>query len=169
LESSDRQYLWDQFCLDQGAVDRVLVAAQGVFGFLVGVGLIYAVVGYLHRRKNNAFIDNLRRHWWLVSSFFSLVGMWSCLAYFIHFRSAVSKTSGDTNKDSVWTFGQVLALCTWAPVPIELVYIFIQGPKDALTGQIMEPFSVIQSDKEAAHVEIIETELSSGVYQKMSV
>jgi len=46
--------------------------------------------------------------------------MWTTLAYFHVYRNVVSGVAGDSDKDGEWTFGQVLALATWAPVLVDL-------------------------------------------------
>jgi hypothetical protein len=55
----------------------------------------------------------------------------------------IGNRGGTTDKDREFSFGQVLALSTWVPVIIEFAYIYLEGPKKALTGKIMEPLLVV--------------------------
>ncbi|KAF2877536.1 hypothetical protein BDV95DRAFT_470866, partial [Massariosphaeria phaeospora] len=84
-----------------------------------------------------------RAQWWLFAASVCLIGMWVSLAAFVYFREKLNERSGSANKDHEWTFGQLLALVTWVPVFVELVVIWKQGPKTALTGQLMEPYRVV--------------------------
>lgn len=73
--------------------------------------------------------------------------MWASLCIFIYFRKESNRKSGVTNQEHIWSFGQVLGLVTWVPVLVEFVYIWKNGPKEALTGQLMAPYQVV-SDNE---------------------
>jgi hypothetical protein len=55
-----------------------------------------------------------------------LVLMWVLLVMFYQYRSRVQTIAGRSNEDFKWTFGQMLALCAFAPVLVELVSIMIR-------------------------------------------
>jgi hypothetical protein len=70
-----------------------------------------------------------------------LAGMWVTLTYTIFlWRNRVGWDRGAENKEKDWSFGQILVLSTWIPVIIELVFIWKQGPKEALTGLMMKQY-----------------------------
>lgn len=51
--------------------------------------------------------------------------MWALLILFERYRNSIQNAKGGSDTDSEWTFGQVLALATWAPVFVDLVGILI--------------------------------------------
>lgn len=52
--------------------------------------------------------------------------MWVLLIMFYRYRSRVQTIAGHSNEDYKWTFGQMLALCAFAPVLVELFSIMIR-------------------------------------------
>ena len=78
--------------------------------------------------------------------------MWMCQIRFTVFREALKDRVGATNKDSQWSFGQILCLASWVPVLVEVIYIYREGPEAALTGQLMVPYEV----KERSDVGMVE-------------
>ncbi|KAF2681215.1 hypothetical protein K458DRAFT_273430, partial [Lentithecium fluviatile CBS 122367] len=73
--------------------------------------------------------------------------MWAFLLYLIVMRKKINKGTGRTNQDHEWTFGQVLALATWAPVLIEFTFICLRGRKAALNGLISNQFVVTDAHR----------------------
>lgn len=62
--------------------------------------------------------------------------MWTLLGLFETYRSSIQGSTGQSGSDNQWTFGQVLALATWAPVFVDLVGILIcQYPRIAPSRQ----------------------------------
>lgn len=53
--------------------------------------------------------------------------------------------AGDANKDSEWSFGQILGLASWLPVLVDFAYIWWEGHKEALTGQMMSGFEAVST------------------------
>lgn len=51
--------------------------------------------------------------------------MWALLGLFTRYRSSLRSVMGSSNKDSEWSFGQVLALTTWVPVAVDLTTIYL--------------------------------------------
>ncbi|KAH9888715.1 hypothetical protein F4778DRAFT_785914 [Xylariomycetidae sp. FL2044] len=58
--------------------------------------------------------------------------MWATLVLFVQYRESVHQKAPTTDKDSEWSFGQVLALATWVPVIVEWVAIMFYGPVHVL-------------------------------------
>lgn len=57
----------------------------------------------------------------LSTGYFVLVGLVS-LALFLNLQRRVSKGGGGVTEESQWSFGQILALTTWAPAIIQIFY-----------------------------------------------
>jgi hypothetical protein len=68
--------------------------------------------------------------------------MWGFLMFFTVFRGQMNSRAGASNKDSEWSFGQILGLACWVPVIVELGYILREGPEKALSGLLVEPYEV---------------------------
>ena len=82
------------------------------------------------------WIRRLRASWRLTVAWINLVLMWGVLAYFTYLRHGIITLAGGLDNEDKWTFGQILALATWAPVVFDWFYILIceltyQAPSDA--------------------------------------
>lgn len=96
---------------------------------------------------------------------FSLLLMWILLGLMATWRWDVSDVAlGYNNKDGEWTFGQVLAVATWAPTVRELINVlfckcrphcvlreistdlsaWIAGPKHGMNGRMSEKYHVVE-------------------------
>ena len=51
--------------------------------------------------------------------------MWALLGLFSAYRFDIHRKMGSSDEDSQWSFGQVLALATWAPVAVELIDTYL--------------------------------------------
>jgi len=113
---------------------RVLVVAAVV--------LLLNVVRWLYMFTASLVPTRLRQRaranggvfgWWqrwrypakLVDGSICLVLMWVLLVEFHIYRDQVSNIAGNSDEDGAWTFGQVLALGTWAPVLIDLFSVYM--------------------------------------------
>jgi hypothetical protein len=133
---------WIQSCVDFETIDdqdtsyTVAVAFLSVNGFWWLCNMVYLF--NTHGRGFPAPVRATARRllaWrprrWAVylrvlNGLFACGLMWAMLGIFLQFRSDVGKTAGGSDKDSEWSFGQVLALATWASVILDFVR-FIKG------------------------------------------
>jgi hypothetical protein len=156
---SERQIVWDALCMPQGALGSV---KWTLYTFIAGVyllGIVYytlshqCVARYLRNYMRILSKDNTgaRRHRTLraVLATLSVSLMWWCLARFVLFRRAFKKRAGISNKDYEWSYGQILSLASWVPVLVELAYLWWEGARAGLTGQLMEPYEVKEMGVEA--------------------
>jgi hypothetical protein len=70
--------------------------------------------------------------------------MWTSIGIFIQMQRELARTFGEDNKDTEWSFGQVLALATWTPVVVEFTYIWWERPVEALNGRLVAPYEVVE-------------------------
>ncbi|PVI00837.1 hypothetical protein DM02DRAFT_562463, partial [Periconia macrospinosa] len=78
----------------------------------------------------------------MVSATVTTVIMWASIALVYILRRMVNADTGETNQDKKWTFGQVLATATWAPVMMEVFIIWRDGPEKALSGLMSDRYEV---------------------------
>ena len=71
--------------------------------------------------------------------------MWVSLGIFLWFRYELNQFTGNHNKDKQWTFGQVLAVATWAPVLMEFYVLWRDGAEKGLTGLLSDRFVVVDT------------------------
>jgi hypothetical protein len=64
----------------------------------------------------------------IINGIACLVFMWLLLAKFAEYRNTVTHLAAGADQDSVWTFGQVLALATWAPTVVDFVSVYFCKP-----------------------------------------
>lgn len=149
-DDGDHQVQWEMICLHKKIVDRGNIAITigiGILGLIVALYMFFICNLFripFFNSERNRILNKLRDSWWLVSATLAFVAMWVCLGLFLGARKSLNKYTGSTNKDREWTFGQVLALATWAPVLIELVYIWVQGAEKGLTGIMTDRYLVFE-------------------------
>ncbi|KAL6150255.1 hypothetical protein ACJBU6_10562 [Exserohilum turcicum] len=80
--------------------------------------------------------------------------MWGFLGWLLNLAIKIQSRAGDNNKDSEWTFGQVLSLATWVPFVVEFAYIWWEDPLQALHGRLMAPYEVVVSSREQSLLEM---------------
>ncbi|ROV87340.1 hypothetical protein VMCG_10696 [Cytospora schulzeri] len=90
------------------------------------------------------WVSRWRAKWRLVVAWVNVLFMWGLLAYFTVLRHRINVTAGHLDSEDQWTFGQILALATWAPVVFEFAYIFIWGIKEGLERNLPSGFIVKQ-------------------------
>lgn len=71
------------------------------------------------------------------------IATWSCLGWLISVQCHLQKNAGTTDQDTVWSFGEVLALATWAPFLFEFSYIWAEDPEVAMSGRLLAPYTVV--------------------------
>ena len=60
----------------------------------------------------------------VVNGLACLAFMWLLLAKFVEYRETVTQLAAGADQDSTWTFGQVLALATWAPTAVDFLSVY---------------------------------------------
>jgi len=145
----DHQLKWESFCVTKLGADR----ANWAFTIILGIVFVIAVFTLVF--LGNAFripflrgercspLRKVRQYKWVISAFLALQAMWVCLGIFFWFRYELNKYTGDLNKDQEWTFGQVLAVATWAPVLMEVYVLWRDGAEKGLTGLLSDRFVVV--------------------------
>ena len=94
--------------------------------------------GRQHSRASTRIIDGT---WFMYTvACLSILGSWGPLLLFTYVVYQFNTASGPSPDQNEWTFGQVLALATWVPVLVDFAYVYIEGPQEAYTGQMAEPF-----------------------------
>lgn len=149
-DDDDNQIKWEALCLDISLVWRGYWTIVAIAGFLV-VSAVLSLTFItnifrirLLRSERSPFLKKMRQHWWMISAVITLLIMWISIALFYVLRSQFNEKTGSTNQDKKWTFGQVLAVGTWAPVLMELLLIFRVGPEKALSGLMSDRFEVYE-------------------------
>jgi hypothetical protein len=136
-----KQVNWETFCLGRGNVYNFFWFSLGLAGLLI-LGIVCFVIGsFSASLQRQSAASWSRRVWWitLVTAF---IAMWLCLGWFVLLQMQRNDMAGKDNKDTKWSFGQILAVATWVPVIIEFVYIWWETPVKALSGQLMDPYEV---------------------------
>ena len=157
VKDSESQNMWEFDCVDEDVVDAFLGCIFLVLGTLALFAAFYAVIiknlfrTPLLRSKGRPRLSRFRRNWWWVSGFLAFLAMWLCLAMFLYFRKAFNKRAGSLNKDHEWGFGQIMALATWVPVLIQLIFIGKEGAVSALTGELSGRYQVVPAPEDHRH------------------
>jgi hypothetical protein len=155
IQNIDSQYKFDWYCVSGEYIRRLLFATLGQVILVLNLGLSAICTTAWKSSAQRWLPLNLQRIclarggyiWRRLTIASCIVAMWAFPAfYLVNQQTLIGKRGGTTNKDSDFSFGQALALSTWAPVLIELGYIYWEGPKKALTGKIMAPFYVASSE-----------------------
>jgi hypothetical protein len=150
-ETSDaeNQNLWEYNCVDRSVLQGFVLAIIIALFCMVVMTVFYLVIlknilriSFL-KSKGRPKLKRFRKNWWWVSGLLAFGGMWVTLAMFVYFRTAFNRRAGTTNKDAEWSFGQILALSTWVPVVVELLFIGRKGAVAALTGQLSDKYQVV--------------------------
>ncbi|KAI2631852.1 hypothetical protein GGR54DRAFT_627459 [Hypoxylon sp. NC1633] len=77
----------------------------------------------------------------------SFMLMWTMLGLFYIYRMRVNDAAGDTNQNTSWTFGQVMAMATWIPVLLEYLSIIKYGPEKGLSRRLSRRFVIVAAKK----------------------
>jgi hypothetical protein len=139
FEDPDLQLPWDAWCSNGAAITRFWKWTMALFGFALLTTTIYPILLFATRRwMSQARKENYR----ITIVIACLAAMWSFLIKFMLFRNDINKDGRSSNKDTQWSFGQILALASWIPVIVEIGYIWWEGPEQALSGHLVEPYEV---------------------------
>ncbi|EON96330.1 hypothetical protein UCRPA7_8153 [Phaeoacremonium minimum UCRPA7] len=99
-----------------------------------------------HRVAEKPWVRRWRACWRLTVAWINLILMWGVLAYFTHLRHGIIKLAGGLDNEDKWTFGQILALATWAPVVADWFYILIFGLQEGLTDRLPQDYQAIHKN-----------------------
>jgi hypothetical protein len=150
---------WEESCLDQSYLKRVLEFSQ-VFAILLvldtGGFLVGSYIKILQHWPSASWIVRLTVPVWWIAVVTAFLAMWVCLGWFIHFQNKRNSMAGEENKDTEWSFGQILAVGTWVPVVVEFAYIWWEKPLEALNGRLMDPYEVKEISVEAGSLKMIQ-------------
>ncbi|KLU85464.1 hypothetical protein, variant [Magnaporthiopsis poae ATCC 64411] len=155
-----RGFYWWNNCHDIRFYDNILrkTADAGAIIIFINAGwYLYALlyqIPFFEKRFDRIgrwrFFQRLKpykSHFRLLNAFVCGVFIWLFLGIFHIYREDVLRRAGETNKDAVWTFGQVMALATWLPVVFDLVHLLIRGPERALGAKVSTRYKVIPYDR----------------------
>ncbi|CAN9429209.1 unnamed protein product [Alternaria alternata] len=103
-----------------------MLATYIIQAILITVYLCAILMVNLYQQPNQSWI---MIRWAVIGA--GLCMMWYLIGWFVKLTLDIRSRAGDNNGDNKWTFGQVLALSTWAPFLIEFGYNIWEGPKKA--------------------------------------
>ena len=112
---------------------------------LLVIGLTVFVVGSLLsvlRHRQSVFVRLPSWTSWIIL-FVSFFAMLFFNIWLVYLTIRIRSRAGAHNKDSEWTFGQILALATWVPFLAEFAYTWLEEPEDALNGRLPAPYEVV--------------------------
>ncbi|KAH8895426.1 hypothetical protein GQ53DRAFT_820258 [Thozetella sp. PMI_491] len=154
-ESTPTRPVWLQMCDDQTLrhhLKQTIITGHVFLGIYALWGLYY-VLGSLapEKWKPKIGIDSRLKRWLRICHPYRrfIVGlvevslMWTFLALFVEYRAKVADAARRGYADNEWTFGQVLALTTWAPVIVDLVSIYSLGAEEGLGSKLSKRYKVI--------------------------
>ncbi|KAH7169636.1 uncharacterized protein B0J16DRAFT_410505 [Fusarium flagelliforme] len=76
--------------------------------------------------------------------------MWCMLILITVLRQLLLEKSGYNSEDSDWSYGQVLALGTFLPFVIEILYVCKDGFEETIQGRVPPGWVVVKAEKAAA-------------------
>ncbi|KAI1567732.1 hypothetical protein PtrEW7m1_009122 [Pyrenophora tritici-repentis] len=133
------------FCLEFKSF-RVM----SIFSWIVASLLIVGMNSYLYFSKTlcaffNGQSERAQKQQWVFWAIPIIATgiMWAYVLWFVHVTIKIRNHSGKENKDTEWSFGQVLALATWVPFIVDFFYICWENPEKATDGRLMDPYHVI--------------------------
>ncbi|KAL8345307.1 hypothetical protein RB601_005372 [Gaeumannomyces tritici] len=164
-----RGFYWWNHCHDIRFYDNILRKTADAGAAVIFINVLWYLYALLYqipccktrfdRVGRQWLVKQLkpyRSHFRLLNAFVCGVMIWLFLGIFHLYREDVLRRAGETNKDAVWTFGQVMALATWLPVVFDLVHLLIRRyPEKALQQKISTRYKVIArgGSSEAMHGE----------------
>jgi hypothetical protein len=159
-EYSNEQRKFEEHCLLLGRFPEVAIGlGRAIAVFLVlGIGgyLIAPLMPALRHRSSLFWGIRLSRPLWFLAITTAFCAMWLFLGSFIYFQTHLSKVRayGDDNKDTEWSFGQILALGTWVPFLVEFGYLWWEQPEEALSGRLVDPYEVVKISRKPGVFEL---------------
>jgi hypothetical protein len=136
-------------CFQFDSMLYVRTFAYFLAGTLVlGILCYFIILSLLRRFRERHLVRKICRFLWWASIILAFLSMWACLVWFIQFQIASSKVGVGINRDTEWSFGQILALGTWVPVILEFGYLWWEKPVVAMSGRLMAPYEVVEVSKQ---------------------
>lgn len=144
----DHQLKWESFCVTEVGAEQANWAITVTSAICSTCVVVYVLVVHnifglnFLKDERSALLRKFRHIRWTLVAFLAFQAMWVCLGIFIWFRAEMNKHAGNLNKDRQWTFGQILAVTTWAPVLFEFYTIWKLGAEKGLTGTLSRRYAV---------------------------
>lgn len=150
-KDEDHQLKFESFCVTK------LGARRANLAFTIILGIVFVTAAFTMvllanvfripflRSERRPLLRRVRRYKWIISAILSMQAMWVSVGIFYWFRLELNKHAGKINKDKEWSFGQVLAVATWAPVLMEFYVLWRDGAERGLTGLLSDRFVVIDT------------------------
>lgn len=114
----DQRLPWGSWCSDLAATARFKWWSLSLSSF-VGLTMVLGV-SFLRALRN---FPETQARFRKTCILIYLVATWIFLFKFTVYRNTSKKRAGASNKDTEWSFGQILGLTSWVPVIVDLGYI----------------------------------------------
>ncbi|KAK6063407.1 hypothetical protein SCUP234_13393 [Seiridium cupressi] len=158
FENATLQRAWVEHCESFGLRKQLewgLTTAHVILGLNCLWWLYYFIVTILPQRWHEQmgktdvgqFFAHCRRCTRALDGLVCIAIMWALLVLFEKYRHSIQVYTGHSDADSEWTFGQVLALATWAPVFVDFVGIGIYGPEKGLDKKVSEKYRIVPAEQ----------------------
>lgn len=137
---------WERRCLNTTFIIPAIILSwviAGMISMTVGFFIIRSVIASLRRHETRKPVHP-RRMVWCAAIILAFCTMWALIGWFIYFTVLLRDRARNSNRDTEWSFGQVLALATWVPFVVEFVYIWWEEPEEALNGRLMDPYEIVK-------------------------
>lgn len=160
------EFIWLRMCDPRSKrvqLENILTGAHWVLlvnacvWVLMWTMYLVFMLGFSQKMRDSLRARRDEAKWWkymslvkkVIMTFNALFGLmmaWCLLGYFHGYRSKVSEIAAESNADLNWTFGQVLALATWAPVLVDNTTIYIYGSTNGLTSGLPKGYKAVRED-----------------------
>jgi hypothetical protein len=138
---------WERGRIDANAANRLgWIALAFACSLLLGI-VVYVATALVIRLRHRPLAPWTRcisrpLRWATLIAAFS--GMWLSLVWFVQFQTHMNSLAGEENRDTEWSFRQILAVATWVSVIAEFEYLLLKSPTNALNGRLMDPYAVTE-------------------------
>ncbi|KXX79943.1 hypothetical protein MMYC01_202308 [Madurella mycetomatis] len=106
--------------------------------------LLYVIFGKRETADSEADKQDIRL-WQVVISILACLVMWFFLGLFTAMRARIIEVAGDSDASNEWSFGQIVALATWAPVILNFFYILFMGLEEGRGCKLPDGFAITES------------------------
>ncbi|KAK4111074.1 hypothetical protein N656DRAFT_799374 [Canariomyces notabilis] len=86
------------------------------------------------------------RAWRVIVSVLACLVMWFFLGLFAAMRATIIDVAGDSDKSNEWSFGQIVALASWAPVVLNFFYLLFLGVEKGQGSKLPHGYTITSSD-----------------------
>jgi hypothetical protein len=122
---------WEIRYLDTYYILPMLIISWVIAGSVclsMGFYIIISAVASLPRHGPRKYVYRPGKPWWSMI-ILAFVAMWTFIGWFMWFAFSVRNSARSSSKYKEWSFGQILALATWAPFIVEFAYIWWEEPE----------------------------------------